>query len=70
MLGRTGTTTKMAGDVPVSGDYDGDGKTDIGVWRPSSGIWYILSSADPGTYTATAWGMNGDEAISAPPQEE
>jgi hypothetical protein len=33
-------------DVPVTGDWDGDGITDIGVFRPSTGRWYLDLSGD------------------------
>jgi len=35
-------------DKTVPGDYDGDGKTDFSVWRPSTGIWYIINSGGGG----------------------
>jgi hypothetical protein len=35
----------VIGDVPVPGDYDGDGTTDLALWRPSSGFWFIFKSS-------------------------
>jgi hypothetical protein len=47
--------------VPVPGDYDGDGQTDIAVWRPSDGIWYVLRST-AGVYYQQ-WGTQGDVPV-------
>jgi hypothetical protein len=44
------------------GDFDGDGKTDVTVFRPSSVAWYVLRSAT-GTATGTFWGITGDVPV-------
>lgn len=45
-------------------DHDGDGRSDVAVFRPSNGVWYALGSGD-GVFRAQAFGMSGDKPVSA-----
>jgi hypothetical protein len=50
---------------PSSIDFDGDAKTDISVWRPVEGFWYVLPSAVSGSYTSSQWGLSDDVPVPA-----
>jgi hypothetical protein len=52
------------GDIPVPGDYDGDGKTDFAIFRPSTGIWYV-AFAQGGGLPALQWGNSADIPVNA-----
>jgi len=41
-------------------DFDGDGKSDVSVYRPSTGVWYLLNSAQAGSYSAIGFGLASD----------
>lgn len=49
-------------DIMVPGDYDGDGRGDIAIWRDSDGFWLWLRSSDNG-FTGAKFGQSGDEPI-------
>lgn len=49
----------LPGDVPISGDYDGDRKTDFVVFRPSNLLWYLRWSSFNGNMVIQ-FGLPGD----------
>jgi len=55
-----------SGDIPISGDWDGDGKDEIGVFR--NGPWYLDYNGnmawDPGSADVSFWfGTTGDQPV-------
>jgi uncharacterized delta-60 repeat protein len=48
-------------------DYDGDGKSDLSVFRPSTGFWYIArpTGSPSQNFDAVQFGVNGDVIVPA-----
>jgi murein DD-endopeptidase MepM/ murein hydrolase activator NlpD len=54
---RLGTAT----DEPVLGDWDGNGRADVGVWSPATGVFTLRVGAQPAT--TLAFGTGSDQPV-------
>ena len=65
VAGRTFTINQAASPTfrKTPFDFDGDGKADISIYRPNTGIWYFLNLS--GSYTYTQFGLNSDKIVPA-----
>lgn len=48
---------------PTPFDFDGDGKSDVSVYRPSNGVWYLLNSN--AGFSAVQFGISTDKIVPA-----
>jgi hypothetical protein len=65
---RTYVPVGYVSDEPVPADYDGDGHADLAVWRPATGVWYVLKSTsgyNPEYAEYFRWGKLGDIPVPA-----
>ncbi len=51
-------------DIPAQADFDGDGRTDIAIYRPSTGVWFIQQSSN-GANIYPQFGNNSDIPVAA-----
>ncbi|MDQ3749985.1 MAG: FG-GAP-like repeat-containing protein [Acidobacteriota bacterium] len=56
------STARVSVNRSATADFDGDGRSDISVFRPSDGTWYLMQSGS-NTFRAQQFGMMGDKIV-------
>ena len=56
------TATRISVNRTPTVDFDGDGRTDISIFRPSDGSWWVMQSGT-NTVSIRQFGTNGDRIV-------
>ncbi|HMS10400.1 MAG TPA: M36 family metallopeptidase, partial [Pyrinomonadaceae bacterium] len=56
-----GSVSCTIGDGRAAADFDGDGRSDISVFRPSNGVWYLQQSS--AGFAAYSFGISDDTIV-------
>jgi len=61
-VGSGGSTTTTPAGTNLTGDFDGDSKSDLSVYRPGTSEWFVARSGGAGMMQL-AWGTLGDVPV-------
>lgn len=61
-IGELYSVNRVSVNRSATADFDGDGRTDHCIFRPSEGTWHVLQSGT-NTYLVQQFGANGDKTV-------